>query len=144
MATRTTTSAPAIYFIAKPQTFRISVKGLKPSTVHYFYFTGQRVDSSKLKPLSGKIGDTLITNTNGELTFDFFYDSGLTSSSASSLEEAQQQAARLAGTKEVVVTTLATTALSSDYEETSSSYWRSHILIQVYIPSSTEYTVING
>lgn len=131
---------PKIIFLAREQVFRFTLSGLMPSTVHQFYFERQRVASSKLKPSGGKLGDALKTDIDGKITFDYFYDSGI--SPESSVEKAQQQAALVAGNKEVVLTNINTSSLSEGFQTTSLSYFRGHIRINVYIPQESEYTRI--
>lgn len=133
-------SNPKIIFVAREQTFRFNLSGLMPQTVHYFYFERQRVSSTKLKPSGGKLGDALLSDADGKLVFDYFYDSGITPES--SVERAQQQAALLAGTKEVVLTNINSSTITEGFQATSLSYYRSHIRINVYIPPESEFTKI--
>ncbi len=136
------TSNPKIIFVAREQTFRFDLSGLMPQTVHYFYFERQRIDASKLKPVGGKVGDALQTDVNGKISFDYFFDSGITPES--SVEKAQQQASLLAGTKEVVLTNLNSSTITEGFQTTSLSYYRSHIRISVHIPPESEYKQVSA
>lgn len=135
-------SAPRIYFTARTQIFRFTLSSLMPSTRHYFYFERQLVDSKYLKPLGGKAGEPLITDTNGQITFDYFYDSGLTGDQTT-LEDAQQKAATLAGVKEVVLSNNTAATLAEDFKDSSLSYFISHIRVQVKIAPESEYQEVS-
>ena len=128
-----------IFFTVRDQVFTITVYGLKPSTVHNCYFERNKVNSSKIKPKNGQLGNALITDANGSATFDFYYDSGL-GTEATDLNQAQQRAANLAGVKELIVTDSALTSLSVGYEQTASSIFVGQITISVYVPPENEWT----
>lgn len=119
-----------IAFVAREQSFRITVSGLQPTTTHYVYFERQLVDATKLKPVGGKIGDALATDANGKLTFDYYYDSGLPASQ-STVTEARRLAALIAGRKELIITHKSTSVLPSDFESTYLSYVKTFIEVQV-------------
>lgn len=136
-----TKTNPRVYFVAREQTFTFNVSGLLPSTVHYFYFERQLVPASKLKPEGGKLGDLLVTDSNGKVTFDFLYDSGLTGDKTT-LEQSQAASNLIAGNKEVALTTTNTQVLAEDFMTTSLSCFRSHIRIQVLYPRDSEYTEV--
>lgn len=129
---------PRVQFTSREQVFRIAVNGLQPMTIHNFYFERQLVDSSKLKPVGGKLGDTLKTDGDGYVEFDYYYDSGL-GSAETPLEQAQKQANAVAGVKEVILTTLSVAKLPDNYDSLALSYFRSHIRVQVYIPPLSEF-----
>ena len=112
-----------------------------PSTTHYFYFERQLVPAAKLKPLGGKAGDPLISDSNGKMTFDYSYDSGLTGDKTS-LEQSQAVSNMVAGNKEVALTTTNSQTLAEDFMTTSLSCYRSHIRIQVLYPAETEYVEV--
>jgi hypothetical protein len=130
----------SIFFTVRDQVFNITVYGLKPSTVHNCYFERNKVDSSKIKPKNGQLGNTLITDENGSVNFDFYYESGI-GTEATELNQAQQQAANLAGVKELIVTDSALTTLPIGYEQTASSVFIGQITISVYIPPESEWTL---
>ena len=67
-----------IYFTTRDQIFTVELYGLKPLTTHYCYFERNVVSASNIKPQNGKLGDPIITNANGAVTFDFYYKSGVT------------------------------------------------------------------
>lgn len=129
---------PRVEFISREQVFRFAVNSLQPLTIHNFYFERQLVDSSKLKPVGGKLGDALKTDADGYVEFDYYYDSGL-AGGETPLEQAQAAANAVAGTKEVIVTTLGVARLPDDYDTLALSYFRSHIRVQVYIPPVSEF-----
>jgi hypothetical protein len=136
-----TKTNPRVYFVAREQTFRFNVSGLLPATAHYFYFERQLVPATKLKPLGGKVGDSLVTDANGKLTFDYMYDSGLTSDKTT-LEQSQAISNLVAGNKEVALTATSAASLSEDFMTTNLSCFRSHIRIQVLYPPESEYTEV--
>lgn len=138
MSTRTN---PRVYFVAREQTFTFNVSGLLPQTTHYFYFERQLVPASKLKPQGGKIGDALVTDSNGKMTFEYFYDSGLTGDKTT-LEQSQAASNLVAGNKEVALTTTNSQTLAEDFMTTSLSCYRSHIRIQVLYPPESEYVAV--
>lgn len=130
----------SIFFTVRDQVFTITVHGLKPSTVHNCYFERNKVDSSKIKPKNGQLGNALVTDQNGSATFDFYYDSGL-GTEATELNQAQQRAANLAGVKELIVTDSALASLPVGYEQTASSIFVGQVTISAYIPPENEWTL---
>lgn len=134
---------PRIYFSSRDQVFTITVKGLQPITYHNFYFERQRVANTQIKPAGGKLGDLIQTDESGQATFDFYYSSGL-SSDATPLEQAQQKANSLSGNKEIVLTTYTGSTLPDNFKDLSQSYTVGHIIISVYIPPESSFTVVQG
>jgi len=134
-----------IFFTVRDQIFNITVYGLKPLTVHTCYFERNKVDANKLKPKNGQLGNQLITDANGSLTFDFYYSSGL-GDEATELNQAQKQAANIAGLKELIVTDTSVASLPANYEDTASSLFVGQINVSVYIPPESEWTtpVVEG
>jgi len=127
-----------VIFIAAPQKFTITVRGLLPRTIHYAYFEANKIDSGNIKPVNGKLGDDLLTDENGQMTFEYYYDSGLPAS-ASSYAYFQELRASVAGTKKVVVTNINQSSLPTNYTDTSLSYAESSIGIEIYDASSSEF-----
>jgi hypothetical protein len=138
----TTRTNPRVYFVAREQMFRFDVSGLLPQTTHYFYFERQLVSASKLRPLGGKPGDPLVTDSSGKMTFDYMYDSGLTGDKTT-LEQSQAASNLIAGNKEVALTTTNSQTLAADFMTTSLSCYRSHIRIQVLYPPESEYVAVS-
>lgn len=134
-----------IFFTVRDQVFNVVVYGLKPSTVHNCYFERNKVAANKIKPKNGQLGNQLITDENGSVSFDFYYESGL-GTEATELNQAQQRAANLAGVKELIVTDSTTATLPIGYEETAGSIFVTQINISVYIPPESEWTapVVTG
>jgi len=133
-----TTSAPKIFFTVRDQVFRISVSSLKPLTTHYFYAERTRVSTTKIKPVGGILGDPIITDSDGAVIFDYYYDSGI-STNATEVDQAQRIANNIAGKKEIVVADLDLTSLSDTFEKSSQSYFRSMITISAYIVPPNQY-----
>lgn len=134
---------PRIVFINREQTFRFNLSGLQPRTRHYMYFERQLVAANKVKPVTGKKGDALFTDENGKLSFDYYYDSGLTTTQTP-LAEGQRLANLISGVKEIVVaTTYTTTTLPSEFTKTALSYYIGMIPLSVYIPPEDEFEQIN-
>lgn len=93
-------------YIADAQRFDIVVTGLKPLTRHYFYFddTDKSGSCQQLKSdpaISGTSG--LVSDSNGILSFAFFYDAGINESTTDFQRQAQL-AAQIAGIKSFSVT----------------------------------------
>jgi hypothetical protein len=128
-----------IVFLTRDQSFEINVSGLLPLSYHYFYRERGLVDSSLLKPVGGKLGDPLITDDNGTLTFTYYYDSGITTDVPSEVEEANRQAASVATVKELVLTNINADTLPANFESASLSYWIGHIEVQVKMPADNEF-----
>lgn len=121
--------APVSYGV-REQAFRFSISGLRPSTNHYLYFERRLVDSTKIKPVGGLLGSTILTDANGKVDFDFFYAADL-SQGTSPAEIAQYASSLYAGTKEVVVSTLNQANLPADYASSSTSYFAGYITVSV-------------
>ena len=133
-----TTSAPKIFFTVRDQVFRISVSSLKPLTTHYFYAERTRISTTKIKPVGGVLGDPIITDSDGAVIFDYYYDSGI-STNATEVDQAQKIANNIAGKKEIVVADLDLALLSDTFEKSSQSYFRSMITISAYVVPANEY-----
>jgi hypothetical protein len=87
-------------YILNEQQVSFNVPGLKPDTQHYFYFDG--VDkSADCAPESGKIGDSLFSDENGELVFTFFYKSSIVATTDVKEELADND--NVAGVKKIVI-----------------------------------------
>ena len=117
-----------VNFITRDQVFNISLTGLMPRTVHYLYFESKLQPASVCKPFGKNLGDTLITDDSGKLTFDFYYSSGL-GTGDTLLATAQQQAASIAGNKQVVVGNQSIATLPTDYLKTFLSSATSSIIL---------------
>jgi hypothetical protein len=124
-----------VSFTAREQVFRVDIKGLRPSTPHYMYFERRLVSASNIKPLGGSLGGALVTDTSGNLVFDFYYQADLPPST-SPVQELQRAASLVAGVKEVVVSNINESTLPSDYALSSSSYFAGYIGISVLTTSS--------
>lgn len=127
-----------VVFIAAPQKFTITVRGLLPTTVHYPYFDRKKISSSDIKPVYGKLGDSLVSDANGQLTFEYYYDSGLPAS-ASTYAYFQELRASVAGNKQLVVTNIDQSSLPDNYNDTSLSYAETTIGIEIYDASQSEF-----
>lgn len=102
-------------WIADAQKFTITVTGLKPYTRHYFYFDGvdktascQQIipsdDINNFNPGFEPTPGELYSSTSGKVTFEFYYDAGITEAT-SDFEVQNQKAANAAGRKIFVVRT---------------------------------------
>lgn len=91
-------------YIADAQKFAISITGLKPSTYHQFIFDNiDKTAKCVQKVTSGtNAGSGLLSDAYGTLTFDFYYDAGITEAS-SDLMQQNKLAAAIAGKKSFVV-----------------------------------------
>ena len=131
-APTTAASTTQIRFLVSEQRFNISITGLQPSTVHYFYFERSQVSASKLKPIGGKLGDPLLTTAAGTLTFDFYHTADLPQTTTT-VDNAQRLALLVAGTKEVVVTSENISKLPTGFETTYMSFWKDSIVVEVTV-----------
>ncbi len=131
-----------LYFTVRDQVFTVSLNSLRPSTTHYCYFERNLVPSSQIKPLNGNLGDPIVTDNDGKVTFDFYYQSGA-STAATTIAEGQRIAASIAGTKELSVVNQSQSSLGVGFEETSDSFFTTQLQISVYIPPENEYQIIN-
>lgn len=134
---------PPITYTAREQAFRIDIKGLRPSTPHHMYFERLLVASSKIKPVGGSVGDSLISGADGTLAFDFFYSADIPQGTSPS-EIEQYAKSLLAGTKEVVVTNINQANLPTDYALASSSYFTGYIVVSVHGNYSTPAAIDHG
>lgn len=75
--------------------------GLKPLTTHYFYFNKKK-QTSRVKQLGKKLGQSLISDESGVLEVIYYLDSGISSSSPANAAYKVPNLA--AGIVEVVVT----------------------------------------
>lgn len=137
------TSQPKIVFIVEEQVFRIKAVGLMPLTYHSFYVERQKVNFSNLKQVGGLRNTTLQTDANGQIEFDYFYNSGLTGDETT-LEQAQQATNMVAGIKEVILATSTSSTLPLNYAQTMLSHFRTHIGIEVVLPPPSDYAQIDG
>lgn len=131
-----------LYFTVRDQVFTVVIYGLRPLTTHYCYFERNLVPAAQIKPLNKNLGDPIVTDEDGKVTFDFYYQSGA-SSAATSVAEGQRFAASIAGTKELTVTNLSVASLGLGFEETADSFFVTQLQISVYLPQESEYQVIN-
>lgn len=92
-------------YVADAQRFRISVSGLKPSSYHEFVFNGEDKTSSCTQQRTSTTNTTgLLTDENGTIVFDFYYDAGI-SEASSDLAQANKIASALAGVKSFTIQT---------------------------------------
>lgn len=136
-------SEPRIFFTTREQVFRVTGTGLMPLTVHYFYFERRKVAAAKLKMVGGKTGDMLITDENGRISFDYYYDSGVTAA-ATTEEEAERITNLIAGPKNVVLSNIDATSLPTNFKQSSTSYMEARIHVSVFVPPASQYTQIQG
>ena len=124
-------------FTARSQKFAINVRGLKPNTQHYLYFNRELVPSTDTAPfndalgVAGVRGDPLITNRDGWVDFDAYWNSG--ENVETSLEQAQRWADSVAGQKEVVVADVSMPTLPDNFKDIFQSYSVSYITVNVLL-----------
>ena len=86
-------------YVADAQKFVINVTGLKPNTYHKFMFGGEdRTAKCTQSRTSTTNTSGLLTDVNGTLSFDFYYDAGI-DEATSDLEQQNRLAAATAGIK---------------------------------------------
>jgi hypothetical protein len=92
-------SIPLGEFISDAQKFSISVTGLKPNTYHKFMFENEDQTSKCAQSRTSTTNTTgLLTDVNGTLNFDFYYDAGI-NEATTDLEQQNKLAASKAGVK---------------------------------------------
>jgi len=123
-------------YLTRDQVFRITLSGLMPLTVHYVYFENNIVASSNLKPLGGVIGDQIKTDTNGQVTFDYYCNGG-TVVDTTPFDEAQKLAAKISTPKQLIVANRSTATLAADYETTYLSYASTLINVNTLVSTTT-------
>jgi len=90
-------------FISDAQKFTIAITGLKPNTYHKFMFDGEDQTSKCAQSRTSTTNTSgLLTDTNGTLNFDFYFDAGI-NEATSDLEQQNKLAAAKAGTKVFIV-----------------------------------------
>lgn len=90
-------------FVADSQLFQISATGLKPNTYHKFLFNTED-QTAKCSQVRTSTTNTsgLLSDANGVISFDFYYDAGITEAS-SDLQQQNRLATALAGVKTFVL-----------------------------------------
>lgn len=126
-------SSPRITFIMQNNAFDITVYGLIPFTRHYVYFERQKQADATCAPKGGSVGQALISDTNGKLSFTFYYSSGLPIET-SSLEAAQALANAQAGVKEVILASVSATTINDAAIKACLSFAKTQIVIEVLAP----------
>ena len=96
-------SLPTCDFVSDAQKFQIAITGLKPNTYHKFMFDGEDKTSKCAQSRTSTTNTSgLLTDTNGTLNFDFYFDAGI-NEATSDLEQQNKLAAAKAGIKVFVV-----------------------------------------
>ena len=97
-------------YLADAQRFDITITGLRPNTLHSFYFDEQDVTSKCTQvrnvPTVGTVPNGLVSDNNGVLTLSFYYDAGINEAAESDFTKQNQLAAQLAGIKTFSVTNI--------------------------------------
>ena len=134
-----------VYYFAAGQSFTFTATGLKPLSKHTFTFDG--IDqSSKCQPFGKNPGDDLVTDANGQISFTFYYDSGL-ESQYTDYSYAQSLINNLAGDKVCVLSTSNSSAYKtirilkgSDFETQTQTTVTTQPAITISASTSTDYT----
>ena len=92
------------YGFVDNQKFIISMTGLKPNTQHKFMFEGEDKTAKCTQIRTGNITatDGLLSDENGVLSFDFYYDSGI-DEAVTDWQQQNQVASSVAGNKTFTV-----------------------------------------
>ena len=136
----TVPSAPG--FIAREQVINFEISGLIPNTVHHMYFERSLVSSTRIKPLNGNLGDSIKTDADGKVTFDFFYGSDLPRETTPASQN-QRFSDLQAGIKEVVVTSTSD-SLADDYQTTALSYFTTFLTASTYVAPVQEFAAVKN
>jgi len=90
-------------YISDAQKFSISATGLKPNTYHKFMFDGEDQTAKCSQTRTSTLNTSgLLTDANGVLNFDFYFDAGI-DEAISDLEQQNKLAAAIAGTKVFII-----------------------------------------
>lgn len=86
-------------FIADSQMFQLAITGLKPNTYHKFMFNNED-QTAKCSQVRTSTTNTngLLSDANGVITFDFYYDAGI-NEATSDLQQQNRLATAAAGVK---------------------------------------------
>jgi len=132
------TRKPQIVFVVRDQSFNISVSGLLPLTYHYLYFENKLVSNTQFKPIGGKLGDPLISDSNGKLELVYYYTSNLPNLTTE-LSEYYSLINSLAGKKQLVIANINQAVLATSYVTDAFSYAVDYINIEAYRPTEEEF-----
>ncbi len=132
------TRKPQIVFVVRDQAFNISVSGLLPLTYHYLYFENKLVSNTQFKPIGGKLGDPLISDSNGKLELVYYYTSNLPNLTTE-LSEYYSLINSLAGKKQLVIANINQAVLATSYVTDAFSYAVDYINIEAYRPTEEEF-----
>ena len=132
------TRKPQIVFVVRDQAFNISVSGLLPLTYHYLYFENKLVSNTQFKPIGGKLGDPLISDSNGKLELVYYYTSNLPNLTTE-LSEYYSLINSLAGKKQLVIANINQAVLATIYVTDEFSYAVDYINIEAYRPTEEEF-----
>jgi len=105
--------------IFKERDIILEFYGLRPFTTHYFYYDKVKV-TSMVKQFGKKLGQSLISDENGNIKIIFYLSSGISSDSYESLPIKSNNLE--AGLKEVVLTTINQSTLPDNYFNSSTSF----------------------
>lgn len=96
------------------QRFDFSLTGLKPNTKHSFYF--ENTDkSTKCRQLGKTLGQDLITDAYGNLSFEFYYESDIPHNTVvTEYVQAELLLSNLAGIKRIKVSSIDNTSIAED------------------------------
>ena len=99
LSTQYMLSLPVGEYISDAQKFAIALTGLKPNTYHKFMFDGEDKTSKCVQVRTSTPNTSgLLTDANGNLEFDFYFDAGI-NEATSDLEQQNKLAAAKAGIK---------------------------------------------
>jgi len=132
-------------FVAKEESFTVTVNGLKPSTVHHLFFEREKVSSLQIKPLNGSLGDSLQTDASGVLEFVFYYKSNIVP--LSTAEQYNSIIERIGGSKELVIVNSSSTetSISDNFRNEYTSYAIKPIFFKTQLvselPVNTNYSL---
>ena len=132
------TRKPQIIFVVRDQAFDISVSGLLPLTYHYLYFENKLVSATQFKPIGGKLGDPLISDSSGKLELVYYYTSNLPNLTTE-LSEYYSLINSLAGKKQLVIANINQAVLATSYVTDAFSYAVDYINIEAYRPTEEEF-----
>lgn len=106
--------------LIRDRAVQLQFVGLRPSTRHYVYVDTEKVSDSLLKPAGGLLGDALVTDADGAISFIYYVVTGSYSSNNRD-QQILTDASRNPKKTRLVISSANTNILDKATEDTSKS-----------------------